>query len=247
MPVSIHNPISKAVKREDTAQVAASYRSFHDEDRGGNFQVRKQRYMEMVNQYFDLVTDFFEYGWGRSFHFAPRKRHESFEDSLVRYELFLAEGIGLRSGMRVLDVGCGVGGPMRLFAKEFGAHVVGLNNNTYQLEKCEAYNRAGGLAHHTELMQGDFMQIPAEESSFDAVYQVESTPHAPDKEGVFAEIWRVLRPGGMFGGYEWCMTSEYNAADPVHQKTKKDIETGNGLPYIASFDDVIGAPTKRGV
>ena len=241
MPLSMHNPVSKALKRDETAQVARKYRSFHDEEKGGSSVVRRQRYMEMVNQYYDLVTDFYEYGWGQSFHFAPRKRNESFEASLVRHELFLAESMGLRSGMRVLDVGCGVGGPMRRFAREFGAHVVGLNNNTYQLGKCEAYNRAAGLEQKTELLQGDFMQIPAEESSYDAAYQIEATPHAPDKEGVFAEIWRVLRPGGVFGGYEWCMTSGYNAEDSNHQEIKKGIETGNSLPDIASFDDVTEA------
>lgn len=241
MPVRIHNPISKAVKREKTAHAAEKYRSFHDEEKGGGFLVRKQRYREMVNQYYDLVTDFYEYGWGQSFHFAPRKRRESFEDSLIRHELFLAKAIDLHPGMRVLDVGCGVGGPMRLIAKEFGAHVVGLNNNAYQLEKCEAYNRADGLQHQTEILQGDFMQIPAAEASFDAAYQIEATPHAPDKEGAFAEIWRVLRPGGLFGGYEWCMTSGYNAGDPDHQEIKKGIETGNSLPDIALFDDVLGA------
>ena len=246
MPDSIHNPVSRAAKREDTAQAALSYRRFHDEDRGGSVQARKQRYMEMVNQYYDLVTDFYEFGWGRSFHFAPRKRNESFEDALVRHERCLADGIGIRSGMRVLDVGCGVGGPMRLFASEFGAHVVGLNNNEYQLEKCETYNRADGLAHQTETLQGDFMRIPAPDASFDAAYQIEATAHAPDKKGAFAEVWRVLRPGGMFGGYEWCLTSGYNAEDPGHQKIKKDIETGNGLPDIASFDDVIGALRNAG-
>lgn len=241
MPVRIHNPISKAVKREKTAHAAEKYRSFHDEENGGSFLVRKQRYREMVNQYYDLVTDFYEYGWGQSFHFAPRKRREPFEDSLIRHERFLAKAIDLHPGMRVLDVGCGVGGPMRLIAKEFGAHVVGLNNNAYQLEKCEAYNRAASLQHQTEILQGDFMQIPAAEASFDAAYQIEATPHAPDKEGAFAEIWRVLRPGGMFGGYEWCMTSGYNAGDPDHQEIKKGIETGNSLPDIALFDDVLGA------
>ena len=238
MPVTIHNPVSKAVKREDTARVAEKYRSFHNEEKGGSVLVRKQRYMEMVNQYYDLVTDFYEYGWGQSFHFAPRKRNESFEDSLVRHELFLAESMGLHPGMRVLDVGCGVGGPMRLFAREFGVHVVGLNNNAYQLDKCEAYNRSAGLEHQTELLKGDFMQIPAADASFDSAYQIEATVHAPDKEGVFAEIWRVLRPGGVFGGYEWCMTSGYNARDPDHQEIKKGIETGNSLPDIASFNDV---------
>ena len=241
MPGRIHNPISKAVKREETAQAAKKYRSFHAEKKGRGSLVRKQRYMEMVNQYYDLVTDFYEYGWGQSWHFAPRKRRESFEDSLVRHELFLAKAIGIHPGMRVLDVGCGVGGPMRVISREFGAHVVGLNNNAYQLGKCEAYNQAADLEHQTEILQGDFMQIPAAEASFDAAYQIEATSHAPDKEGAFAEIWRVLRPGGMFGGYEWCMTSRYNAEDPDHQEIERGIEMGNSLPQIALFDDVLGA------
>ena len=242
----LHIPVSKAVKREATARAAEEYRSFHDEGNGGGSQVRKRRYMEMVNRYYDLVTDFYEYGWGRSFHFAPRKRNESLEDSLIRHELFLAEAIGLHPGMRVLDVGCGVGGPMRLMAREFGAYVVGLNNNEYQLDKCEAYNKAAGLQHQTEILHGDYMQIPAPEASFDTAFQIEATPHAPDKEGAFAEIWRVLRPGGRFGGYEWCTTPGYNAEDPAHQELKKGIETGNGLPDIASFDDVVGALRNAG-
>lgn len=242
----IHNPISKAVKREKFAQAAETYRSFHDENKGGSILVRKQHYQEMVNQFFDLVTSFYEYGWGRSFHFASRKRHESFKDSVIRHERFLAEAIGLQPGMRVLDVGCGVGGPMRLMAKEFGAYVVGLNNNEFQLGKCEDYNRAAGLQNQTEILQGDFMRIPAPEASFDAAFQIEATPHAPDKEGAFAEIWRVLRPGGAFGGYEWCTTPDFNDEDPTHQKLKKDIEKGNGLPDIASFDDVVGALRNAG-
>ena len=246
MPDRIHNPISKAVEREEFAQVAETYRSFHDENNGGSTLVRKQHYQEMVNQYYDLVTDFYEFGWGRSFHFASRKRHESFRDSLIRHERFLAEAIGLHPGMRVLDVGCGVGGPMRLMAKEFGAYVVGLNNNEFQLGKCEDYNKAAGLQHQTEILQGDFMKIPAPEASFDAAFQIEATPHAPDKEGAFAETWRVLRPGGIFGGYEWCTTPGYIAADPAHQEIKKDIETGNGLPDIASFEDVIRALRRAG-
>ena len=89
------NPISKAVTREETAHAAKKYRSFYDEKKGGGALVRKQRYMEMVNQYYDLVTDFYVYGWSQSFHFAPRKRRESFENSLIRHELFLAKAIGL--------------------------------------------------------------------------------------------------------------------------------------------------------
>ena len=241
MPKRFHNPISKAVERKNFAAAATEYRSFHDGQRGGGSSLRKRRYAHMVNRYYDLVTDFYEYGWGRSFHFAPRRRGESFAASLTRHELFLAAALGLQPGMLALDVGCGVGGPMRAIAKSTGAHVVGLNNNAYQLGKCETYNREADLQHLTGILPGDFMDIPAANGNFDAAFQIEATPHAPSKEGAYSEIWRVLKPGGFFVGYEWCMTPAYDAANPEHLKLKKGIEEGNSLPDIASFDEVLSA------
>ena len=48
--------------------------------------------------------------------------------------------------------------------------------------------------------------MQAEDSTYDAAYQIEATCHAPDYVGVYKEILRVLKPGGLFAGYEWCMT-----------------------------------------
>ena len=80
-------------------------------------QQRHTDYAEMVNQYYDLATDFYERGWGKSFHFAPRFAGESFAASLARHEHYLALRLGLRAGQTALDVGCGVGGPMRAIAR----------------------------------------------------------------------------------------------------------------------------------
>ena len=41
---------------------------------------------------------------------------------------------------------------------------------------------------------------------------------------VYKEILRVLKPGGTFACYEWCLTDEYDAQDAAHRKIKKDIE-----------------------
>jgi sterol 24-C-methyltransferase len=60
----------------------------------------------MINHYYDLVTDFYEYGWGQSFHFANRGARESFDASIARHEHFLAFRMRLDKGMKVLDVGC---------------------------------------------------------------------------------------------------------------------------------------------
>ena len=198
----------------------------------------KEEYARMVTAFDDLITDFFEYGWGQSFHFAPMNVGESFEESIAGYQHFLGEAIGLRPGMKVLDVGCGVGGPQRSLARKFGVSIVGLNINEYQLGKCSAYNSKAGLDHLCSILHGDFLNIPAEDGSFDAAYHVEAISHAPDKAAVYAEIFRVLRPGAVFAGYDWCITPLYDGGNPEHRKLKEEIKYGNALPEIASFTEI---------
>ncbi|GMY34601.1 cycloartenol-C-24-methyltransferase [Fagus crenata] len=80
---------------------------------GGEEEERKANYSDMVNKYYDLVTSFYEFGWGESFHFAPRWKGESLRESIKRHEHFLALQLDLKPGQKVLDVGCGIGGPLR--------------------------------------------------------------------------------------------------------------------------------------
>jgi sterol 24-C-methyltransferase len=55
------------------------------------------------------------------------------------------------------------------------------------------------------------------DASFDAVYAIEATVHAPSLEGIYSEIFRVLKPGGVFGVYEWLMTDAYDNNNPEHK------------------------------
>ena len=97
-----------------------------------------------------------------------------------------------------------------------------------------------------QLLKGDFMHVPQPDESFDAIYEIEATPHAPSKEGVYAELYRLLKPGGCFGGYEWCMTDKYDPKNETHKKIKYGIEIGNSLPEIASTKEVADALRKVG-
>jgi len=228
--VDFHNPVSRAMRPEDTAETLSKYRN--SQERG------KEEYAAMVESFYDLITDFYEYGWGRSFHFAPAKGGASFEEAIAGHQHFLGEALGLKPGMEVLDIGCGVGGPQRTLARKFGASIVGLNISEYQIGKCAAYNGKAGLDHICSVLQGDFMNIPAEDGSFDGAYQIEALSHAPDKTTAYAEVFRILRPGAIFAGYDWCVTPLYDAGNPEHRDLKQRIEFSNALPEIASFSDV---------
>lgn len=59
--------------------------------------------------------------------------------------------------MKVLDVGCGVGGPAREIAKFTGCHVTGLNNNDYQIDRATHYAQKEGLSEQLAFVKGDFM------------------------------------------------------------------------------------------
>lgn len=68
-------------------------------------------------------AEFYEWGWGPSFHFAPRAKGESFAASEARHEHVIALKLGLRPGMHVMDLGAGVGGPAREIARFSGAKI----------------------------------------------------------------------------------------------------------------------------
>ena len=238
--------MNSSLRRGAVREVLQEYRGYFDEATGADADARKRNYQALANRFYDLVTDFYRFGWGDSFHFAPRRKGERFRNSLARCERFLADALDLRAGMKVLDVGCGVGGPMREIARHSGAHVVGLNNHAYQVQKAKEENRREGLASLCTLLHGDFMSIPAPDGSFDAAYSMEATPHAPDKRGVFGEVLRVLGPGGLFAGFEWCLTDRFDPENPEHRRLKSGIEAGTGLPDLATTGDVVDALAQAG-
>lgn len=55
----------------------------------------------------------------------------------------------------------------------------------------------------------------------------------------FAEVFRVLKPGGTFGGYDWCITDKYDNQNRDHIETKRLIEEGDGLPELKSTDQLV--------
>tara|TARA_B100000609_G_scaffold178586_1_gene157826 strand:+ start:1 stop:951 length:951 start_codon:yes stop_codon:yes gene_type:complete len=221
----------------------------------------------MVNNFYDLVTDFYEYGWCQSFHFAPRYRGETFLESIKRAEYYLCSRLGMKPGVTALDVGCGVGGPMRNMAVFSGATIEGITINEYQVKVGNKYCEQQGLGKTAHLTRGDFQNLPGFRADdkhrlweginyqgqdwtarFDVAYEIEATCHSPDKVRCFSEVARCLKPGGLFAGYEWVVLPErgYDASNARHVAIKEGIEIGNGLPTLATPADVVAALEAAG-
>lgn len=88
--------------------------------------------------------------------------------------------------MRVLDVGCGVGGPAREIVKFAGCHVTGLNINGYQVQRATSYAAKEGLSHKLDFKQGDFMV------SFIQCAQISIIPSVVNNTSLtFVLSWRI--------------------------------------------------------
>lgn len=211
-------------------------------------EVRNSAYAKLVNSYYELATLFYEVGWGSSFHFSYRMMGESFSEGIRRHEYYLTSFLGgLGPGSKVLDVGCGIGGPYRNIARFTGWNITGITLNEYQVQRGNALNKAQGLASQCQSVQGDFMKLPFPDNSFDGVYAIEATCHAPVRQGVYSEIMRVLKPGGVFACYEWCLTDKFVKGDAKHDWIKKKIEEGDGLPDMLHTSGVDKAIREVGL
>ena len=193
---------------------------------------RLEDYSSLTKHYYNLVTDFYEYGWGSSFHFCTFFKGEPFRQAIARHEHYLASKMNINENMHVLDVGCGVGGPATEISRFTGCKVTGLNNNDYQIERATYKAKQNGLSDKLNFVKGDFMQMDFPAETFDAVYAIEATVHAPVLEGVYSEIYKVLKPGGTFGVYEWVMTDEYDENNEEHRRIAYGIEVGDGIPKM---------------
>jgi sterol 24-C-methyltransferase len=211
---------------------------------------RASEYQTMVNSFYDLVTDFYEWGWGQSFHFAPRLIGETFEESILRSEHYLALRANIHPNDKVLDVGCGVGGPMRNIQQFTGADITGVTINQYQVSVGNQYCAQKGVDQKCRSVQGDFQKLGEkfEPESFDAAYAIEATCHSPDRSVCFKGVNHCLKKGGLFVGYEWVVLPErgYDSSNPEHVRVKEGIEVGNGLPTLATTQEVLSSLEDAG-
>jgi ubiquinone/menaquinone biosynthesis C-methylase UbiE len=96
---------------------------------------------------------------------------------------------------RILDIGSGIGGPARYFARRFGCRVVGIDLTPEFCEVARVLTRALGLEDRVSFEVRDALKMPFADASFDSAYSMNVSMNIADKDGLYREIHRVLKPG----------------------------------------------------
>jgi 2-polyprenyl-3-methyl-5-hydroxy-6-metoxy-1,4-benzoquinol methylase len=114
----------------------------------------------------------------------------------------------------ILDIGCGMGGPAIVLARETGAAaVVGIDVQSKLLKLARQYASDAGVIDRVEFRLVEPGPLPFEDSSFDVVFSKDALAHFADKTAIYREIVRVLRPGGVFLASDW-LGGENTATSP---------------------------------
>lgn len=146
---------------------------------------------EIVADYYNTTTEGYLKTYGRTIQaFRPKN-----ENDLHRYVM---KSAGLKSGMKVLDAGCGVAGPASYFAKWKNIDITGLTISEKQVEIANEYLKSKWLRGKVNVLHGDYHKMSnyATPEAFDRVLFLESLGHSHQPEVAVKQAFKMLKSGG---------------------------------------------------
>ncbi len=179
----------------------------------------KSRDQAAISHHYDVSNTFYEWVLGPSMTYTcavyPESDASLEQAQWTKYEL-VARKLGLRPGMRLLDVGCGWGGMVRHAAKEHGVRAVGVTLSTQQAEWGQKKLAEEGLQDLAEVRHGDYRDV--KESDFDAVSSIGLTEHIGKSNlpSYFGFLRDKLKAGGRLLNH--CITRANNLDPAYHRK-----------------------------
>jgi ubiquinone/menaquinone biosynthesis C-methylase UbiE len=110
----------------------------------------------------------------------------------------LADALPIQAGHHIVDIGCGIGGPARYFAKRFGCRVSGVDITGPFVEAGNKLTKLLKMEDQVDVGLGNGEQLPYGDGAFDGGYAQHVTMNVADRARFFGEAFRVLRPGAFF-------------------------------------------------
>lgn len=155
-----------------------------------------------VARHYGHLDRFYREIWGEHVHHGLwLTGREDADEAALEMVRHVADLAGITGGDRVVDVGSGYGATARWLAAERGADVTAVTLSPVQHARALEFDEAGSGG--PRYLLGDWLENREPSSSFDHVLAIESTEHMPDLDRAFAEMARVLKPGGRMVACVW--------------------------------------------
>jgi MPBQ/MSBQ methyltransferase len=152
----------------------------------------------------------------------------------------IAAQMDLRPGMRLLDIGSGIGGPARYFASVHGCHVTGVDLAPEYVRTARAISILVGVSASVQFEQGSATELPFEDHSFDGAYMLHVGMNIQDKVKLFRAVKRALRGTAVFAMFDVMRIGPGELQFPVPWASKTDES------FVATTDDYRNALLDEG-
>jgi phosphoethanolamine N-methyltransferase len=154
--------------------------------------------LEQTQEYDDALVVLLEAVWGEGY-LSPGGPDE------IRA---IVEGVPL-AGKTVLDLGCGTGGITRFLAEAYKPqHIVGIDVDAGLIQHATQRANDAGLGDTLSFRTVTPGALPFADASYDVVFSKDAMVHIADKETLFDDVFRVLRPGGRIAASDWMSSTE---------------------------------------
>ncbi len=147
----------------------------------------------------------------------------------------LAVALAIRPATRVLDLCSGLGGTSRYLAYRYGATVIGVDLNESRVDGARTLTRQVGLQDRVTYALGDATHLDIGSETVDRIVSQESFLHIQDRESLFSECYRVLKPGGGLGFTDWISTDRLDGAARAFLADGLAASRIVGIPEYASL------------
>ena len=152
----------------------------------------------------------------------------------------LAALAGLDDKCHLLDVCCGLGGPSRYLAHNYGCRVTGIDLTQSRIEGAMRLTEMAGLDNLVEFKCANALQLPFTEETFDVLVSQEAFCHVPQKDQLVAECVRVMKRGGRMAFTDILIT------DKTRNETKARLERELTFLELGSADHYCQAFEREG-